>query len=161
MQVPEKRSVIHVIHSKGKQIIYNVIKFCDEEKNGVELPLSQANARAAKAVGKCERTITNIRKDFKIAEETGKKLVSPRKARKQQERISLDDFDKYRRILRLVEYLLVSVTDCTLVRQYRTPPSVTMRRLNSLHCTNSGDIRRKTHSSFGPLILTWSCPPPP
>ena len=130
MQVPEKRSVIQ---SEGKQIINNVNKFCDEEKKkSVEIPLSQANARAAKAVGKSERTITNIRKDFKIAEETGKKIVTPRKARKQQERISLDDFDKYRRILRLVEYLLVSVTDCTLVRQYRTPPSVTMSRLNAL-----------------------------
>ncbi|PSN36445.1 hypothetical protein C0J52_16298 [Blattella germanica] len=154
MQVSEKRSVIH---SKGKQItgLYNVIKFCDEEKkNGVEIPLSQANARAEKAVGKSERTITNIHKDFKNAEETGKKIVTLRKARKQQERISMVDFDKYQK-LRLVECLLVSVTDCILVRQCRTPPSVTMRRHNALHCTaqtNSGDISRKTHSSFGRLI---------
>ncbi|PSN50614.1 hypothetical protein C0J52_17394 [Blattella germanica] len=92
MQVPEKRSVIH---SEGKQIINNVNKFCDEEKkNSVEIPLSQANARAAKAVGKSERTITNIRKYFKITEETSKKIVTPRKAHKQQERICLDDFDQ-------------------------------------------------------------------
>ncbi|PSN45028.1 hypothetical protein C0J52_23376 [Blattella germanica] len=79
MQVPEKRSVIY---SEGKQIVYNVIKFCDEEKKyGVDIPMTQANVRAAKVVGKSERTITNICKDLKIAEETGKKIVTPRKTR--------------------------------------------------------------------------------
>ncbi|PSN50345.1 hypothetical protein C0J52_07616 [Blattella germanica] len=119
MQVPEKKTKCYSQRRETNYSLYNVIKFCDEEnKNGVEIPLSQVNARAAKAVGKSERAITNIRKDFKIAEETDKKIVTPRKARQQQERISLDDFDK---CVRLVECLLVSVTDCTLVRQYRTP----------------------------------------
>ncbi|PSN40585.1 hypothetical protein C0J52_10790 [Blattella germanica] len=53
MQVPGKRSVVH---SEGKQIIYNVIKFCDEKKkSGVDIPRPQANARGAKAVGKSEK----------------------------------------------------------------------------------------------------------
>ncbi|PSN38591.1 hypothetical protein C0J52_21412 [Blattella germanica] len=54
MQVPEKKRSI--FHSEVIQTIYNVIKFYDEEKkNGVEIPLSQANARAAKAARNREK----------------------------------------------------------------------------------------------------------
>ena len=80
-------------------------KFCDtEKKNGIIIPLQQANVRVTKAVGKSERTIRHIRKDFRIAEEIDTNIVTPRKVRKKQEVISLDDFDKCTVRWKFLEY---------------------------------------------------------
>jgi len=96
METPHKnKSPRRVSHSDEKRIIYKVIQFCDEEKEkGLVIPLQRATARAAKAVGKSECTIKNIRRDFKNANKIGAKVITPRKIRAPRKRISFDEFDK-------------------------------------------------------------------
>ena len=53
-----------------------------QKKKNYIIPLQLANVRAAKAVGKNERTTRNIRKDIKIAEKIGINIVTPKKVRK-------------------------------------------------------------------------------
>ena len=97
METPQRRKTTRrVAHTDEKNIIHNIIRFCEEEKNQKRLlvPLERTTARVAQMVGKSEGTIKNIRKDFKRAEQTGEKVTTPRKKRKARKTISLDDFDK-------------------------------------------------------------------
>lgn len=84
MEAVNEKSPRRIVRSDGKRIIHNVLKFCiEEKKKGLLIPLHKANERAAKAVGKCVRTVINIRKDCEEAERSGKNVTTPRKQRKQ------------------------------------------------------------------------------
>jgi hypothetical protein len=60
---------LYRIHSRGKKIIYKVIKLFDEKK-GVTIPLQKSSERVAKAVQKSVKTITisvkTVRKHPKV-----------------------------------------------------------------------------------------------
>jgi hypothetical protein len=69
MEAPEeKKTLRRVAHSRETMIIYNVLQFCNGGKNkGFIIPLERAIVRASKAVGKSERMVKNIRRDFENA----------------------------------------------------------------------------------------------
>ncbi|CAH0395524.1 unnamed protein product [Bemisia tabaci] len=68
-----------VVHEQGREIIGNIIKFFEEEKQkkGLNVPLNQPLRRAAEATGISYSTIKRIKKEVQRCEATGTKLTTP------------------------------------------------------------------------------------
>lgn len=90
-----------VVHSEGRNIIKNVILFCDEEaaSNQYKYPVKQATKRVAALAGTSESTVKRIRREIVMLKDTEEtKLLSPGKKRKnslsRQTTDKIDDFDR-------------------------------------------------------------------
>ncbi|XP_039297551.1 uncharacterized protein LOC120354445 [Nilaparvata lugens] len=84
------------LHSEVRNIIRHVIEKCDEEKNSIPIPHSQATKRAANYCGVSERLIKKIRSETKcLAEPELSKLSMPGKTRPHSKNSisSIDSFD--------------------------------------------------------------------
>ncbi|CAG4995150.1 unnamed protein product [Parnassius apollo] len=85
-----------ILHSDASDIVYNVIKYFDEEKNLKRYhPLKYSAARAAMATNLSRATISKIKKEGQLAEQTNTKLRTPSKGRKGKNntRVPMENFD--------------------------------------------------------------------
>ncbi|XP_069675935.1 uncharacterized protein [Periplaneta americana] len=95
METPPRKAPREKIRSQSRKLIYNVFKFCKEEKkNGLVIPLKRAVERTAKSVGKSEKSVRNIAKECEKASLSGTQIVTPDKNRKRQKKCELDEFEK-------------------------------------------------------------------
>ena len=90
------RSRSQVLHSREKELIYNVNKYFAEEKacNGFVIPPSKATARTAKATNVSEKTVQRICSKQKRTSPERPLFLSPKKRRCTASVTSIDDFDK-------------------------------------------------------------------
>ncbi|XP_049868104.1 uncharacterized protein LOC126375422 [Pectinophora gossypiella] len=85
-----------VLRSDARDIVYNVIKYFQEEKNLERYhPFQYANARAAMATGLSVSTIVKIKKEGQLAEEKKTRIRTPSKGRRglHNTRVPIDNFD--------------------------------------------------------------------
>ncbi|KAJ4448960.1 hypothetical protein ANN_00352 [Periplaneta americana] len=85
-----------VFRSQARSVIYNAIKFCDEEKKtGLFLSLSKTTERAAAILKLNKETISRIRKEGNKCEDKGVEISTPNKVRRPPvNKVELDDMDK-------------------------------------------------------------------
>ncbi|KAJ4431292.1 hypothetical protein ANN_19889 [Periplaneta americana] len=90
------RNAACFVDRQARSIIYNAIKFCDEEKTtGLFLPLTKTTKRAAANVKLNKETISRIKKEGKECEDKGVEISTPNKVRRPPaNKVELHDMDK-------------------------------------------------------------------
>lgn len=85
-----------IVHSQAREVIPNVCKFTESEKNGINIPLKKVQKRIASATGVSERTIRRIKSEcIPIENEQSPHFITPRKERKRRStKSNIDNFDK-------------------------------------------------------------------
>ncbi|CAH2092047.1 unnamed protein product [Euphydryas editha] len=81
------------IRGRARTIVYNVVKYFEDEKcnRRSKFSFAQVNKKAAAATGVSERTINQIRKEGRTAEASSSKIKTPIK-KKRSKNIFLDNF---------------------------------------------------------------------
>jgi transposase len=85
-----------IVHSQAREVISNVCKFMEAEKQGISIPLKQVKQRVVLATGVSERTIRRIQSEG-VTVESGQSphFTTPRKERQRKStKSNLDDFDE-------------------------------------------------------------------